>query len=117
MLIAGQIVPLLVNTIGKPNAIFPLLESTSFAVVADNERTEKIVTFANVLVPNGDDYRLFVEFVWSRLEAKLFVKNRIQISPLHAGFLFFIPVRIRFDLPETENNEIILEEPFECNKI
>lgn len=77
MLITGQIVPLLVNTIGESNAIFPLLKSTSFAVVADDKRTEKIVTFADVLIPNGNDKWLFVEFIWSCFEAKFFVENRI----------------------------------------
>lgn len=92
--------PLLVNTIRKSDAIFPLLKSMSFAIVSDDKRTKKIVAFAYVLVPHGNDECLFVKFIWSRLETKFLIENWIQISPLHVGLLLLISVRIRFDLTE-----------------
>jgi hypothetical protein len=80
--------------VGQDDAVLPLLQSPSFADLAENQRAEEIVALTDVLVPNRKDKRLLVQVVRSRLEEKLFIKNRIQIAPLDAR-LVFLPIRVR----------------------
>lgn len=86
--------PLLMKIVGKSNAIFPLFQSSTLAAVANQQRTKKIVTFPNVFVPNGQNERLFIQFTGPCLKAELLVVGGIQISPFHAGLVFFISMGI-----------------------
>lgn len=94
MLVIRQTMPLLMKIVGKSNAIFPLFQSSPLAAVANQQRSKKIVTFPNVLVPNGQNDRLFVQFTGSCLKTELLVEDGIQISPFHAGLIFLISMRV-----------------------
>ena len=98
MLVTAQAMPLLVKAIRQTYTVFPLFQSFALAVATDDQRSEEIVAFANVLVPNGQNQRLFVQLVGSSFECVLFVEHWIQIPPFDAGFIFLISVGIGFDL-------------------
>lgn len=91
---------MLVILIGKNNAIFPLFQSSSFAILSENQRSEEIVALAYVLVPHGNYERLLVEIVWSRLEEKLFIKDWIEITPFCARLKLPL-MRVRTKLSKT----------------
>lgn len=83
--------PLLVILVGQNYTIFPLFQPPSFARLSKNQRAEKIVAFADVFIPNGDNERLLVQIVRPSFKVKFFVEHRVQIAPLDAR-LEFLPV-------------------------
>jgi hypothetical protein len=72
--------------IGQDDAVLEMLQSPSLAALArEHQRPEKVVAFADVFVPDGDDQRLpRLQVVGSRFKGKLFVEDRIEVSPFDA---------------------------------
>ena len=99
--VVGKEVPLLVILIGKMDDVSPVLQPSSLAGVTQNQRPEKIVTLANVLVPHCENERLLVQVLWSRLEEEFLVEHRVKIPPFDAR-LEFLAIRIGAQLAVNE---------------
>lgn len=95
MPVVGQIVPLLVEMVRHPDAVLPLAQPATFALRPDRQRAEEVVALAQILVPDGQQNGLFVEFVRARLERELFVVDRIKSAPFDAGLAFLVAMCVR----------------------
>lgn len=105
--IGSQIMPLFMKCIWCSQKVFPLGQSFAFALITDNERTKKIITFTQVFIPNGNNKRLFVQFTRTCFKTKFFIKNWIQVTPFNTCLIFSVAMRVRFQLA-TNEMEIIL---------
>ena len=88
--------PLLMMQIGQSYAIDPLLQPLTFAIKTNHQTAKKIIAFAQVLIPNGNNQGLLIEIMRTGLKAEFLIENRIERSPFDIGFVFFVAMTVRF---------------------